>query len=376
LQRFDRFDLAIGAVIVVLITVIVAIAAPAYAPKGQQIVYLGPVSGPTQDLYVVDLAVDLAGSVPRKLTNSQTGIIGYDVTPDGSKIVYSEVRYAEGDQTGITDLYVWEAAAGKSTLRYECQGAACTGLKWRPDGGAFAFERIDMNTTVGSGAARTWIFALAENTAHPLFKDTQQIGYMPRWSPDGKRIAVFSVSAGGIVVHDFDTGKDHVVAAQQGEVGSFSPDGRWLTFPKIVALGNNQYAVHVMLADLTSAPYMVRPLIPDSEAVSDVEAVWRSDSQGLIVARQPPARKLAQGSALYSVDLATGAATLLVPDEGYEQTNISVNGDLVVFQRIALGDVTARPELWVYHLGTRELKRIAQNGVSPRWLAAPGATER
>jgi Tol biopolymer transport system component len=209
---------------------------------------------------------------------------------------------------------------------------------------------------------------LAEDTARPLFSDTQQIGYMPRWSPDGKRIAVFSVSAGGIIVHDFDTGNDQVIPTQQGEVGSFSPDGRLLSFPKIVALGDNQYAVHVMLADLSTAPFTVRPLIPDSEAVSDLEAVWRSDSRGLIVARQPPARKLTQGSALYSIDLATGAATLLVADEGYEQTNLSISGDLLVFQRVDEGDVTARPELWVYHLGTRELRRIAQNGVSPRWL--------
>ena len=108
----------------------------------------------------------------------------------------------------------------------------------------------------------------------------------------------------------------------------------------------------------------------------DVEAVWRSDSRGLIVARQPPARKLAQGSALYSIDLATGAATLLVADNGYEQTNLSVNGDLLLFQRVALGDVTARPELWVYHLLTRELRRIAHDGVSPRWLPAPGAPVR
>jgi hypothetical protein len=150
-------------------------------------------------------------------------------------------------------------------------------------------------------------------------------------------------------------------------------DGPWLSFPKIVALGENQYAVHVMLINLASESYTVRSLIPDSEVVSDVEAVWRSDSQGLIVARQPPARKIAQGSVLYSVDLATGEATLLVPDAGFEQTNLIVQGDLLVFQRVALGHVMARPELWVYDHGTRELRRIAQNGVSPRWLVAPDA---
>jgi Tol biopolymer transport system component len=335
-------------------------------------VYLGLVSAPTQDLY----AVDLAEGMPRKLTNSQNGIIGYDVTPDGSKIVYSEVRYTEGERTGITDLYVWEAATGRATLRYECQGASCTGLQWRPDGGAFAFERIDMNTTVGTGAARTWIFDLAENVGRPLFKDTQQLGYMPRWSPDGKRIAVFSVSAGGILIHHFSTGKDHVIPAQQGELGSFSPDGRWLSFPKIVALGENQYAVHMMLADLSSESYTVRPLIPDSEMVSDVEAGWRSDGQGLIVARQPPARKIAQGSALYSVDLATGVATLLIPDEGYEQSNLTMRDDLLVFQRVALSDVNARPEVWIYHLGTQEMRRIAHDGVFPRLFVAPGTVRR
>jgi Tol biopolymer transport system component len=351
-----------------MLTAIVLVAAPAYAPRGPALIYLGPVHGSIQDLY----AVELAGGVPRKLTDSQNGIIGYDVSPDGNKIVYSEVRYAEGERTGITALYVWEAASVRATLRYECQGAACTGLQWRPDGGAFAFERIDMNTTVGSGAARTWIFDLAENAARPLFKDTQQLGYMPRWSPDGKRIAVFSVSAGGIIVHDFGTGKDQVIPVQQGEVGRFSPDGRWLSFPKIVALGNNQYAVHVMLIDLSSESYTMRALIPDSEAVSDVESVWRSDSQGLIVARQPPARKISQGSALYSVDLVTGTATLLVPEAGYEQTNLSVHGDLLIFQRVALGDMMARPALWVYDLGTRELRRVGQEGVSPRWLGVSG----
>lgn len=37
-----------------------------------------------------------------------------------------------------------------------------------------------------------------------------------------------------------------------------------------------------------------------------------------------------------------------------EQTNLSIHGNLLVFQRVALGDVMARPELWVYNLGTRE----------------------
>jgi Tol biopolymer transport system component len=209
-----------------------------------------------------------------------------------------------------------------------------------------------------------------------LFKDNQQLGYMPRWSPDSHRIAVFSVSAGGIVVHDFNTAQNQVIAASQGEVGNFSPDGRWLSFPRIVALGGTQYAVHVMLADLWSEPYTVRPLIADSEAANDVEAVWRSDGQGLIVARQPPTRKITQGSALYSVDLTTGVATLLVPDEGYEQSNLTIRDDLLVFQRVALGDMNARPEVWVYHLGTQESRRIAHDGVFPRWFVAPDAVLR
>jgi Tol biopolymer transport system component len=334
-----------------------------------RLVFLGPMNSPIQNLYAVEPA---APGEPQKLIHSEDSIVGYDVLPDGSKIVYSIVIFSEANATGTTSLFVWDASTGKSSLLYECQDAACTNLTWRPDGGAVAFQRVDFNTALDMAPSvpRVWIYDLASNTAQPLFRDSQQIGYMPRWSPDGTRLAVFSVSAGGILIHDFVAGKDSLIPADQGELGDFSPDGKWLYFPKVVALGDGNYAVHLTLVNLTTEPYTSQDLERPDEPVSDMEAAWRRDSKGLIVARQPATRKLTEGPQLYNIDLQTGRAAPLVPDDGYNQDNLGLSpaGDELVFQRVALDEAVARPEVWMYNLTTHEIKRLAENGTIPRWM--------
>src|SRR5207247_8983578 len=116
--------------------------------------------------------------------------------------------------------------------------------------------------------------------------------------------------------------------------------------------------------------YTQRDLEAPNEAVSDMDAVWRADSKGLIIARQPATRTMTEGPRLYDVDIATDAATLLVPDNAYNQDHLTLSpaGDAVVFQRVALDDSVARPELWMYNFSTHELRRLAENATIPRWL--------
>jgi Tol biopolymer transport system component len=368
IRHLDRFDLAVLITVTVLLSAIgVTVSQWALRPRPPQIVYLGPVQAGVQNLFIVDPGTP---ERPKRLTDSQDGILGYDVSADGRRIVYSEVIYTEGQSTGSTRLSMLDVPSGKTETLYECKEAACTGLAWRPDGGAFAFQRVDVNasTMTGPGAARTWIFDLTSNEAYPLFRDNQQLGYMPRWSPDGRRIAVFSVSAGGIIVHDFASGKDNVIPDNQAELGTFSPDGRWLYFPKVAMMDESTAGIHLVLVDLTAEPYTLHDLIPDSVPVSDVQAVWRSDSKALIVARQPANRALTQGPQLFIVDVASGAASLLPGDSAYDITNLSVNGTSLLFQRMPLGEAAPRPETWVLNLSSGEKKLVGRDGTYPRWL--------
>ncbi len=334
-----------------------------------RIVYLWSADGITQNLYTID---PLAPDKPQQLTNADNGVISFDVLPDGSKIIYTEVVRAELPNWGTTRFFIWDAETRQSSLVYECQEAACNDLRWRPDGGAVALERVNMNPggSADYSPPRVWVLDMAQKAAGPLFKDNQQLSRMPRWSPDGKRLAVTSATAGGIIIHDFTSGKDSVIATTSDEIGSFSPDGKWLTYPRIVTLDSAAYAVRQTLVDLSSNLFKPHDLVPTSESISDVQAVWQADSKGLIVARQPPNRKPTQGPQLFSVDLATGAATLLLPDNTYSLTDLSLSpsGDMILFQRTRLDQSNVRPEIALVNLRMHTVTLLIQNGSSPRWL--------
>lgn len=329
-----------------------------------RVVYLGPVDSIVQNLYLADPSEKQA---PQPLTTSKEGVIGYDVSPDGSSIVYAQL-----EAHGPANLYVWDTASATSRLLYECKDAACSGPVWRPDGGAVAFEKVELNSGTGMppGAPRVWVYDVASNTAKPLFSDNQQLGFMPRWSPDGRRLAVFNVNAGGIVIHDFTSGQDSVIPTVGNEVGAFSPDGKWLYFPKVVSITNSQYATHIVLVDVSAQPYVQHDLIPDSDPSDDVEAAWVPDSKAMIVARRLPHAQGTAPTQLYVIDIASQKATPLVVDPAYSQSNMSVSptGDTVLFQRFPLGKSGARPELWTVNLKTKALQMVAPDGSAPGWL--------
>lgn len=333
-----------------------------------RVVYLGPVDQAVQNLFAVDPTTTNA---PEQITRSENGVVGYDVTPDGSEIAYSEIAYSENRSYGVTNIFVMDVATRQTRLLYACN-AACTNLAWRPDGGTVAFQRVDLDLSVGTGpgAPRVWLFELATNTAQPLFPNDQMLGYSPRWSPDGTRLAVYSASAGGILVHDFLTDKNITIPTANGEFASFSPDGRWLYYPKIVMLGDNSAAVHYVLVDLSTTPFTLHNLIPYTEPVSEVQAVWQADSRGLLEVRHSAVNGPAEGSGLYSIDLATGKSKPLVPGDGNDQDGLALSpmGDAIAFQQITQANSGARPQLWLYNFPMGTLKMIADNATLPGWL--------
>ncbi len=326
-----------------------------------RIVYLGPADKNLRNLY----SIDPSSGVTRQITSSQEGVLDFDVAPDGSSIAYSELQ-----PQGTANLMLWDTATETSRLLYECLHAACSSPIWRPDGSAIAFQRIDLNPVgTGPGAYRVWILDMITGTAQPLFKDTQQLGYMPRWSPDGLKLAVFNTNMGGISIHDFKTGQDAVIQSDQGELGQFSPDGKWIYFPRVVSVGNDQSVVHLVLVDLASGLNVQHDLVPDNDLSDDVEAVWLPDSKSLIVARRlDPSGN--SGPQLYQIEVESGKTTPLIVDPEYSQSNLRLSplGDVLLMQRFAQNQSGARPELWSYNLNTHELKRIVENAGVPGWM--------
>ncbi len=335
-------------------------ARPATNPR---MIYLGPIDSIVQNLWSVDPSVS---GKPIRLTDSKTGILDFDVSRDG-QVVYTE----QADQ-GVSNLMIYDVGRAESRMLYGCQDASCMEVAWRPDGKAVAFDRSALNTGLNMppGAPRVWIFDTETGKAGPLFQDDQRLGYTPRWSPDGQKIAVFDVGSGGIIVHNFKTGKDTLIPAYQGTVGTFSPDSTRLWFPKIVQVADQQYATHIVIVDLSSDPYTQHDLIPDSAGDDDTDPIWMPDGKSLLVMRRAAGQPPENDKQIYQVDIASGAAKALITDVHYAHSNLALNaaGDTLLFQRFLLGGQGARPELWVSNLKTNETRKLADNGTTPHWL--------
>jgi Tol biopolymer transport system component len=334
-----------------------------FSIQSPRLVYLAPVDRLDQNLYIVDPD---APESPQQLTFS-TGVLSFDVSPDGRYIAYSELS-----ESGSANLFLWDAATGESSMLLECFDATCNNPVWRPDGGAIAFERTDLNSGTGMayGVSRIWVIDFATNTVSPVFNDTQQIGYSARWSPDRTKLGAYNANVVGIMIHDFSTGEDFVIQTPQGEIGKFSPNGQWLYFPKIVDLGGGAISAHLVFVDMSSDLLVQHDLSADTDPNSDVDAMWLPDSKSVVVSRRPPYKIGVQGAQLYQVNLETRESKPLVVDEAYTHGDVSLSptGDVFAFRRFAIGKEGARPEIWTYNLKTGQLKMLVFNAQIPRWM--------
>jgi Tol biopolymer transport system component len=335
--------------------------------RAPRVAYLGPVDQMSQNLYLVNTT---RPDSPLQLTRRTNGILSYDVSPDGSKIVFSQMLE---DGSGSVGLFLWDSSNGEATLWLDCKNATCNNPSWRPDGSAIAYEYANLNLGTGMppGTSRIWVLDFASNTAGPLFGDTQTLGYWPTWSLDGTMLGAYDVDIPGIIIHDFARNRDIVIPTDQGEIGKFSPDGKWLFFPKIVNLDETNFVTHLVLADLTADPPVLHDLIPDNSPVNDVNAVWQPDSKGLIVLRRPSSsQKGKQGSQIYRFDLESGEKVSLLDDNRYVRTELTLDptGQQLAFMSLAIGTQDAYPEVWVYDLNSHTQMKVADKANSPRWM--------
>jgi len=328
-----------------------------------RVVYLGPAHGTIRNL----MLVDLDSGQTSQITQSETGVEDFAVSPDGRAIVYTENNL---DHT--SDLWLLDVLAGESRALTRCVDAVCSAPAWVPDQSGIVYQRQEFNTgqAVGSGVARAWI--VDPETLHTglLFDDPQWLGAAPVWSPDGRRVAVYDVEAGGIRVHDVQDGTDTIILSQVGSAGVFSPDGTRLVYPVLVrgAVGEVFYT-HLELVDF-AAGERTRLSGELDAAVEDGGAAWSPDGARLVVARRYLDERHTLGRQLYLVYPASGAVSPLVvePDYTHAAMHWDSSGRYVVYQRFSVLDPNTQPEVWLVDAVTGETRQVAADAFFPAWL--------
>lgn len=336
-----------------------------------RVAFLAPASGSPLNIWIADPANP---SAAEQVTFSPSGIFDFGVSPDGSKIAFSE----RNTSTGTSDIKLLDLETGGIQQLTNCQDADCTTPVWRPDGQMIAYERVEFNSSmenVGVSPTRIWLIDLSTvpATTRPMFSDSQILGYGLQWSRDGSRATLFDVSSQGILLHDFTTATTSVIPSRYGTTGALSPDGSRIVFPE-VTLSNGEARSYLQLADVQTQE--ITQLSHPDDPVDDDAAAWSPDGTMLVISRRYTDDRFTRGRQLYRLSLDDGSVEPLVVDPLYANGIFSFDptGTHLVIQRFpeltASGEAnnTGTPEIWTFDLTTKELTQVARDSFFPRWV--------
>ena len=205
----------------------------AWAPDNHTIAFLSDAGSPSQSqVYVLD--VDGNGP-PRRVTSVKGQLAQPLWSPDGKQLA---VLFVAGSTQGTGALVAYKPDAGVVGDVVEEQRIAIVDLAsgavrevspanmyvydydWSPDGQAFAAEAVEGSGTNNYWIAQLYVVRADTGATTSIWKPPLQIAG-PRWSPDGRSIAVIH----GIMSDEGSTGGDiYVVPAAGGAAKNVTPN--------------------------------------------------------------------------------------------------------------------------------------------------------
>lgn len=371
LTRFDIGIFVISLTLILAIGITVIFAIPQDVLR---VAYLRLDEAGFYQLFVAD-PFDLNNK--RQLTNAPRGIFDFDTSPDGRYIVYTE----RDPITFHADLYLLDVDTGRVRPLTNCKGedSDCFAPVYNPTGAYIAYERVALNSDLGTGigSPRIWLIDVRTPDARtfPLISETQILGTGAVWSADGSTIAFYDNASGGIIIYRLADGQVQFVPSSFGVAGALSPTGDRIIYSEMTFDGATSTSrAYLQIADLTNGVSQI--LTDPSEQVDDQFSAWRPNTQQVAIGRRYMDERFTRGAQVYLLDTRTAQATPLVIDPRYSSGFFvwDNSGERLVMQRFQqVGDdglpyTRGTTEVWVYELPTNRLIKIDENSRNPRWL--------
>jgi dipeptidyl aminopeptidase/acylaminoacyl peptidase len=205
----------------------------AWAPDGHRLAFLSDNGSPSQSQVYV---IDVDGNAPAQRVTSVKGQLAQPRwSPDGAQLA---ILFVAGSAQGTGALVAYKPDAGVVGDVVEEQRIALVDLTskavrevspanmyvydydWSPDGKAFAAEAVEGSGTDNYWLAQLYVVRADTGKTTSIWKPPLQIAG-PRWSPDGRSIAVIH----GIMSDEGSTGGDiYLVPAGGGEAKNITPN--------------------------------------------------------------------------------------------------------------------------------------------------------
>lgn len=331
-------------------------------------------SGSPPNLAVISIAQD---DTPQALTSEPHGIHEFAVHPGGDQIIYA-ARRADGG----ADLKAINLGDGIIQEVLPCPDAACRAPAFSPDGSRLAYEHqspvSDPNGNTVFGEPRVHVLSLSNGEDIALGDPANQTR-TPQWGPDG-RVSFYDAARQAIVVQDPVTGAVTFIPSDSGEVGTWSPDGRYIVFSEIV-LDNSLAITETASLTQTVAYYshLQRVEIATNATldlsgpgvVEDASPVYSFSGEWVAFTRRGLSAELwTPGREIWLMRADGSEARPLTNEPFYTHSALAWSPDdqWLAYMRLDATDLAATPEIWIIGADGSGARRLVTGGYSPEWL--------
>jgi dipeptidyl aminopeptidase/acylaminoacyl peptidase len=235
------------------------IGASAWSPDATQVCFVSNISG-RNNLWLVAIEGEGVTGWPVQLTISDQRQTSPVWSPDGKWIAF--ISDYDGDEQW--DIHLVSPRTGEVINLTDQLDVACEHPAWSPDGCTIAFQRKPKE----SPTFEIWLADVASRSLRPLTQATpKDLGnYGPLWSRDGKRIGYTQVNAAGkdsnVFVIDIAGGRSELLTPHSGEHLYSAAD--WSTDDAELLITSNALNGHDNIAVLNIASKRMEWLTEDT----------------------------------------------------------------------------------------------------------------
>jgi dipeptidyl aminopeptidase/acylaminoacyl peptidase len=227
-------------------------------------------------------------------------------------------------------------------------------------------------------STRVWVLDPGARQARvtPLIPDTQMPSHnRPRWSADGKRMAVSELVAGenrdpGIRILDPATGESVFHPTTFAALGEFSPDGERFVLPRRVAVAGQ---VRTIIESLDLQAGTSAEVSPPDVPLEQGQLGWNPEGSTITIARRYVGQEPTLGRQLYNLEPSGAGIRPLLVDADFDHAFFvwePKGGRLLVERSLVRGGSAqdSRSQIWILDPASNALTQVATNAFYPRWV--------
>lgn len=302
---------------------------------------------------------------PRRITSAPHGIWDFGVDSTSGRIVYSQLS-----EEATSDLWLLEPGADAPALLLSCPEAACGGAVFSPDGSFLAYSRrnaSEFGVPVIS-PPRLRLMDMATRETFPIFSDSQQLAFEPRWSSDGEWLSFIAPDSNAIGIFNLDDGRTEFYPSTTGEAAVWQPETNHFVMSDMVQSADD-YQVHFYRVDAVSGEQV--NLSEHEFPVEDNAPAWSPDGEWLAFRRKElggPRESLGKQLWRMRADGSAAEPLTIAPDFDFGPPHWSPDGRYLLYHKYPLRGPNIEISTWILDVATGEEREIARPAQRPVWV--------